>query len=107
VREQVEALEHHAHAAAQPVDGLAVAIDALAEGAHLAAFVRLQPVDAAKHRRLARARRPDEAHHLARIHMQAHALQHAVRAEALLQSIDADHGCFLPAPKRFSSRRRP
>ncbi|MCY1226193.1 hypothetical protein D9M72_384180 [compost metagenome] len=107
VREQVEALEHHAHAAAQPVDGGRGAVDALAEGAHLAAFVRLQPVDATKHRRLARARRADEAHHLARIHVQAHALQHAVRAEVLFESADVDHGFFFPAAKRFSSRRRP
>ena len=64
VREQVEALEHHADLGAHLGQRLA-AHHLLAVDAHLAALVVLEQVDAADQRRLARARRADHHDHLA------------------------------------------
>jgi hypothetical protein len=57
VREQVEVLEHHADLAADLVDALEVVGQFDAVDDDLALLVLLQPVDAADHGRLARARR--------------------------------------------------
>ena len=56
VREEVEVLEHHADLAAHLVDLLQVVGELDAVDDDLALLVLLQPVDAADHRRLARAR---------------------------------------------------
>ena len=101
VREQVEALEHHADVAAllrgilrvqlvQLAGGLPVA-DQLAVDVELAAVDLLQVVDAAQEGRLARPGRPDQAHHLAAPDGQRDALEHLQRAELLAHLLAAHH----------------
>ena len=102
VGEQVEALEHHPDfrtlaadltvgqlveaAAAFPVaDQLAV--DPEPPGVDL-----LQVVDAAEKGALARARGPDDAHHLAGRDLDVDAPEHLVAAEALVHGLGTDHG---------------
>src|SRR5690606_36478370 len=102
VREQVEALEHHADVL--PLLGcdgrakliqLAVAffvahqhaVDGEAARVHL-----LKVVDAAQERRLARAARPDQAEHFSALHFKRDAFEHLVRPEALRHLFCFDHG---------------
>ena len=99
VREQVEALEHHADAGALARDGAVVQFvqlvpdaaeaDELAGDEDGAAVDALELVDAAQEGALARARRPDDADDLARRHPERDALQHLKRAEAL-DDLDRD-----------------
>ena len=81
VREQVEALEHDPDVLAQRVQVDAATRHPLAVEPDLTLLDRLQRVDAAQQRRLAAARRPDEAHDLVLLDAQGHAAQHLVVAE--------------------------
>ena len=93
VREEVEALEHHADVAAlrrHLLVGEVVQVPALLAVAHevavdpdAAAVDRLELVDAAQERRLARARRPEQADDLAAVHVEVDALEHLGAVEAL------------------------
>ena len=105
VREQVEALEHHADVLAHLVDvGLGVGdLDVLE--ADLAARRLLEPVDAAQHRRLARARRPQDHDDLALLDLQVDALENLERAEGLPQVLDADDR-LRPSATSTRVRRR-
>ena len=119
VREQVEALEHHADVLAlegdfllpqlvQLVATLPVpdehAVDVQPPGVDL-----LEVVDAAQQRRLARAGRPDQAEHLALLHLEVDAVEHPQAAEALadlLRGNDRGHLRFPPPePNRNPSIR--
>ena len=73
MREEVEALEHDADVLAQRVEVDAAARHPFAVDADLALLDRLQRVDAAQQRRLAAARRADEADDLVLVDAQAHA----------------------------------
>ena len=90
--EEVEALEDDADLLTQPVQVDAAADDALALEADLAALDGLEAVDAAQQRRLAAARRPDEAHDLVLVDVQVDAPQHLVGAEALVDGVDVEEG---------------
>jgi hypothetical protein len=91
VRIEVERLEHHADALACMVDvGARVEeIDAV----HLQAARRglFEPVEAAKQRGLARARRPDDEDELALGHHQIDALQHMQGAVMLVEAVRLDY----------------
>ena len=70
--------------------GLAVA-DQLAVDRQPAGVDLLQVVDAAQERRLARARGPEQAHHLAAPDLEVDALQHLEAPEALVHALGLDH----------------
>src|SRR5205814_226879 len=101
VREQVEALEHHADLRALARDlGLAqlvelVALLAIAD--ERAVHVEpprvdlLKVVDTAQEGRLARARRTEHAHHLAAVQFESDALEHLEPPEALVHGLRLDH----------------
>lgn len=72
-----------------------VKVDALGANVHAlnddrAARGMLQAIDAAKHRRLARARRTQDYDDLALVHIQIDVAQDHVIAEGLLEVLDAD-----------------
>ena len=67
VAKQVELLEHHAHLAALLLQGVLVVGDGHATDGDGAAVVRLQPVDGAQQRALARARGADDDRDFARV----------------------------------------
>ena len=101
VREQVEALEHHAdiqdararrRAARRIQEGLAMQ-------QHAPAVQRLQAVQGADQGRLARARRADDADDLARLDHQVDALEHLVVAETLARALDLQ-GLFRALRRR-------
>ena len=101
VREQVEVLEHHAHAATDAahfgfghVAGASLGVighQGLAIDADLALVDELQVVQAAQQRALARTRGADQRHHLALVDAQRHAAQDLQRPEALVQVAGIDH----------------
>ena len=101
VREQVEALEHHADVAALAGDvalGIthqaAVAAFAVAHGtavdADAPALDVFQQVDTADESGLARARGADQHHHFAAAHLQGDALEDLQVAERLVQVLGVD-----------------
>ena len=93
VREQVERLEHHANLAAQFVDvGLALPRDLLVLNQDVTGRGRLQQVDAAQHRRLARAGRSQHHDDLARPHVQVDVAQDLRFVEGLVEVLDAHDG---------------
>jgi hypothetical protein len=93
VREEVEALEDHAHVLAQRAHRLRVAMAQRLAVDRERAFLELfEAVDAAQQRALARAALADDGDHLAAAHREVDALQHLVRAEALAQRADRDDG---------------
>ena len=72
------------------VAGLAVA-DELAVDPQAPRVDLLEVVDAAEERRLAGARRAEDAHHLAGLHLERDALQHLEPPEALVHALGLDH----------------
>ena len=107
MREQVEALEHHADPRAHARVFHIAHRHATAAGARFAdrlvvdqdlALVRpFQPVDAALQRGLARSRRADHRQFLPRTHDQIDAAQHLQRAESLVQANDLHQSGRRPA----------
>src|SRR3954467_2949438 len=101
VREQVEALEDHPDLRALADDvalgelvelvALLAVADELPVDTETAGVDLLQMVDAAQERRLARARRPEEAHHLAGGDLERDALEHLEPPEALVDALGLDH----------------
>lgn len=108
VRKQVEVLKDDADLGAalehgllgqlvQPVAAQLIA-DVVPVDRHRAAVDGLEVVDGAKKRRLARARRPDQCDHLARLHRERHILENAHGTVALRDGGDldqADRGASL------------
>ena len=64
----------------------------------------LEGVDAAQERRLAAARRADEADHVVLVDVQVDALQHVVGAEALVHAFDLEE-CHTQPPARARAWR--
>jgi hypothetical protein len=64
---------------------------------------RLEKVDAAQERRLARPRTADDRHHIARARDKVDALEHVERPEGLAQSFDTDR---FGARGGFGGRRQ-
>jgi hypothetical protein len=101
VREQVEALEDHPDlraladdvALGQLVELLALlaVADELAVDAEAAGVDLLEVVDAAQERRLALARRSQEAHHLGGADLERDALEDLEPPEALVDALGLDH----------------
>ncbi len=94
MREQVELLEHHAHFLADGVDGLAVTGQVRAVHGDLALLDGFEPVDAADHRGLARARRPADDDTLASTHVEVDIGQHLEVAIPFLDALEANDGCL-------------
>src|SRR5262249_10301515 len=101
VAEEVEALEDHPDLGALATD-LDVAelvqpcarepvADEPAVDPELAAVDLLEVVDAAQERRLAGARRAEDAHHLAGLYLEGRALAHLEPAEAFVARRGPDH----------------
>ena len=90
MREEVEALEHHADVAAQAGELLALLGQPLAVDGDLALLDGLETVDRAAQRRLARARRADDDDDLAAGDLQVDVLQHVQFAEPLVDAGQAD-----------------
>ena len=90
VREQVEALEHHADLLAHLVDVRLGVVDLGVLEPDLAARGLLETVDAAQQRRLARAGRAEDDDDLALVDVDVDALEHLEVAEGLAQVLDAD-----------------
>jgi hypothetical protein len=106
VREQVEALEDHAHALAQLAHGhRAVVQQLLAVDGERAVLEHLQPVDAAQQRALARAALADDGDHLAALHVQVDALEHLVGAVRLAQRRDLNDGRHGERPFKHGGQR--
>ena len=104
VWEQVEVLKHHADVAAlfgrvlgthlvQLAVPLAVA-DEIAVDIQPARVDYLQVVDAPQEGGFARARRPDQAHHLTALDLQRDALEHLERPEVLAHLVGEHHRLF-------------
>ena len=81
---------------AQRVDVDPPPADAVAVEADLAAFDRLECVDAAQQRRLAAARGTDEADDLVQVDVEVDAAQHLVRAERLVHVAELEERHALP-----------
>src|ERR1700761_539713 len=102
MREQIERLKHHADLGPNrfnlPVAiGMRAAVpEALVNGCFIeidrAAVDGFQMVDAAEHRRLARPRRSDDTQHLTLRDAKRYVLQRMVVAEALVHTLETDHG---------------
>src|SRR6202030_2212304 len=75
MREELEALEYHAHPLAHGAQRALVAREARAFELDIAAVDCLETVGAAEERRLARARGADQAHDFAGMHVERHAEQ--------------------------------
>ena len=102
MREEVEALEHHADRGALACQILrpqvvepALPVEAIAhEGSvddDLARLDPLQHVDAAQQGRLARTRRPEDRAHLSVLDVQTHPREHMDVAEELVDVAHFDH----------------
>src|SRR3954447_21011096 len=92
VREEVEALEHHADVAAQPGQLLALLGQQLPVDGDLAGVDPLEPVDRAAQRRLARPGRADDDDHLAAVDEQVDVLEDVELAEPLVHTGQAHQG---------------
>ena len=90
MREEVEVLEHHADLAPDLVDALEVVGELDAVDDDLAGLMLLEPVDAADHRRLARARGPADHDALAAHHLEVDVLQHVEIAVPFVHVDDLD-----------------
>src|SRR3712207_3891677 len=90
VREEVEALEHHPDVAAQPGELLALLRQLHPVDADLAGVDRLEPVDGAAERRLARPGRPDDDDDLTAVDGQVDVLEDVQFAEPLVHAGQAD-----------------
>jgi hypothetical protein len=114
VRPEREMLEHHADARAHARqvsivhdDAARGHADTLAAEIDFAAVRPLQPVDASEQRRLARARRTQQAHRLAAMHAEADVVQHDQGAECLGDSRHGQHRAPLIRGRRsVASHRR-
>jgi hypothetical protein len=106
MREQVEALEHHAEAGADaadvpfavelaPAGSVAAVADQCIVEQHLAGLVFLEEIETAQQRRLARATRPDDGHDLAALDLEADAAQHFELTEAFVQTTHLDQWCLV------------
>ena len=105
MREQVVGLEDDADPLAHRV-GVDVAggdLDVVDE--HRPRVDVLEPVDAAQQRRLARPGRTDQADHVSAVDLEAHAAQHRVRAERLVQPTDPQQRLGHAAPPASCRRR--
>ncbi len=105
MRKQVERLEHHADVTPQVAQGRTPPRHLGALEADAAAIGRLQPIDAAQQRALARAAGAANRDDVAGRDRQAHVLQHLQGAEALVEVRDLErhaHGDD-PGSGRFSS----
>ena len=81
MRKEIELLKDHADAAPQ-IDVLDVRIGhAEPVDDHVAGVDRNEPIDAAQHRRLSAAGRPDDTTHLARVDGERDVLENLVLAE--------------------------
>ena len=88
MREQVEVLEHHSDFLAHLVDLLEVVGELDAVDDDLALLVLLERVDAADHRRFARARWPSDNDALALLNTEVDVLEHV---KVGVPFVDADH----------------
>ena len=90
VREQIELLEHHTQMRTHlvEVDTLGAHVHALND--NRATRGMLQTIDAAKHRRLARARGAQDYNDLTLVNIQIDIAQDHVVAKGLLEVLDAD-----------------
>ena len=91
MREQVELLEHHAHAAAHQIDVGLLRGDVLALKDDLAARRLLEQVQTAQESRLARAGRTDDNDLFALLDMLVDALENLMVAIRLVQIFNVDH----------------
>src|SRR6478672_3718920 len=92
VGEEVEALEHHPDLGAQRGEGLALLRQRLAVERDRALVDRLEAVDRAAQRRLARARRADDHDDLAALHGEVDVLEGVELSEVLLHVAQHDEG---------------
>ena len=90
VREEIEVLEHHAHALAQPVHLAGARGDLLAIDEDASAGRLLQQVDAAQEGALARAGGPDDDDLLALVDALVDAAENLMVAKALVEVTDLD-----------------
>ena len=91
VREQVELLEHHAHAAAHQIDVRVLGGDVLSLKDNFAAGRLLEQVQAAQKGGLARAGRADDYDLLALLDMLVDTLEHLMVAKGFVQVFNVDH----------------
>ena len=89
--EQVELLEHHAHAAAHQIDVGLLRGDVLTLKDDLAARRLLEQVQTAQESRLARAGRTDDNDLFALLDMLVDTLEHLMVAKGFVQVFNVDH----------------
>src|SRR6516165_8847542 len=99
MREQVELLEHHADFAADRLDVFDVGVQLDPGNDDLAPLVFLEPVDAANHRRFARARRPADDDPLTLLDCQIDVLENVKFAEPFVDVAQLDDR--LADPHRY------
>ena len=98
MREEVVALEDDADLLAQLAQVGRGVVDRLAVEHDPSALDRLEPVDAAQHGALARARAADDGDDLAGLDRERDAVEHGVGAEALDHVVELNerHGASVP-----------
>ncbi|CRM86685.1 hypothetical protein [Pseudomonas sp. 22 E 5] len=102
VREQVVALEHHAHVLAH-LTPVGVFVQQLLAGKPQAAAVGdFQPIEAAQQGAFAAATGAEDHHHFAALHAQVDALEHLRLAEKFVETLELDQ-CAHAWPQRRSS----
>ena len=106
VREQVVGLEDDADLLSQLVDVRLVDGQVLAVERDRAGVDRLEQVDAAEQRRLARARGADQADDVVQAHLEADVLEHLVVEEGLPDVLDVDEAVVHAAARSRASRWR-
>jgi len=92
VREEIEALEHHAHFLAHQMDGVALDEDVLAIDEDAASGGLLQQVQAAQKGTLACARRTNDGDDLAAMYVGVDIFQNIQILKTFLQMGDANDG---------------
>ena len=108
VREQIEALEHHADAASDRVRVEAGLGDVDTVEQHLAVVDRFEHVDAAQERRLARPGGADQRDHVALGDVEIDAVEHGGVVERLehIAELELQHGVACRRDGRFGTARR-
>ena len=111
MREQVEVLENHADALADRLNPVVLLRDRLARDSDQALLIGFEAVDAADHRRFARARGPADDDALARLHIEVDVPEDMELRVPFVDAGEPDervfHGVMTRCVQERSARAKP